>query len=88
MAESAPLLDQSHGGNDSAETAHSSAILRKLKITTLVFSVITFAVLIANHIVLRNAPLGYFGHWDAERATRELAIWVCHVVFYLHCSRL
>lgn len=80
MAESAPLLDQSHSENandfTSSETARSSAILRILKFTTLVLSAVTLALLIANNIVIRNAPFGYYT-WSASNATTQLAIYVC-----------
>ncbi|PPQ77948.1 hypothetical protein CVT25_015423 [Psilocybe cyanescens] len=79
MAESAPLLDQSHSENandfTSSETARSSAILRILKFTTLVLSVVTLALLIANNIVIRNAPFGYYT-WGASNATTQLAIYI------------
>ncbi|KAH9474634.1 hypothetical protein JR316_0013098 [Psilocybe cubensis] len=79
MAESAPLLDQSHDENNNhaiGSSQPSRSVTRKLQTTTLLLSVVALGVVIANFIVLRNAPLGQYGSWQAEDSTRGLAIWL------------
>jgi hypothetical protein len=56
-------------------SAHFKPFIRILIIITLVLSTLTVALLIANYIIVRHAPFGWYT-WDAQEASKTLAIFL------------
>jgi hypothetical protein len=79
MAEATPLLadideNTAHIDDEFEKTpasAHFKRLIRVLTIIAVVLSAVTVALLIANYIIFRHAPLRYY-NWDAKDATKKL----------------
>ena len=93
MTESAPLLDdfdedvprigEAHTSVYTPANAYFRPLFKILALTTLVISVVTVVLLIATFIILKTAPWGnsYIWPWNAQQATKALAILVCASIF-------
>jgi len=89
MAESTSLLanvDESTpriGSSDDKRTAasdHFKHLIKVLTIITLILSTLAIALLIANNVIVRNAPVGYT--WNTPGASRTLMkVMVASLVF-------
>lgn len=78
MAESAPLLDESHVEHEDYPnlcTEKPPTYLTILTIIALILSVVTVALLIANFIIAIEAPFTSYP-WAARGACQTLGIWV------------
>jgi len=93
MTESAPLLDdfdenvphvgEAHTGVYTPANSYFRPLFKILAITTVVISAVAVVLLIATYIILEIQPWGnpYVWPWNARRATKALAIYVCAPIF-------
>jgi len=75
MAESAPLLDESHVEHEDYRNPCTEKPPTYLTIIALILSVITVALLIANFIIEMQVPFTSYP-WAAREARQTLGIWV------------
>ncbi|KAF8812027.1 hypothetical protein BYT27DRAFT_7160291 [Phlegmacium glaucopus] len=83
MAESSPLLDDSNGNLDDNFEAQTNVpvgnrfkrLIQNLIIINLILSAITVPSLIANYLIIKFAPFGFYT-WGAQNSSKQLAMFM------------